>query len=324
MSASAETDVKKPGVAIGEEQKAEISDVISTADISPAKDAEGVHGIVIDGKNRVLYFSAEHVVKKWSLEDKKLLATYGDAAVEEAGKADKTKFGEPRGLAFDPSDESLVIADVSNKKVWRISKDNKISSVSTTDVPYGVSCDKSGNIFVIEVKGGKGAVTKIAKKDNVIEVILAVDNDLTNPQSIAVDPSKDTDLYVLTRTAIYKVDTVAKTKAAIKLPDELAAAKVEAFCLTVDAEGLPVVSSKPSDVLAMYKVIQKSGPKAAAGITRLTAKNDQDVAQKWQPAVVAVDQSTDEIYFADQEKNAIRKLAGNRACRMCGTSCTVM
>jgi len=323
MSAPAETDVKKPAApaAVGEEQKAEISDVISTADISPAKDAEGVHGIVIDGKNRVLYFSAEHVVKKWSLEDKKLLATYGDAAVEEAGKADKTKFGEPRGLAFDPSDESLVVADVSNKKIWRISKDNKITSVGTTDEPYGVSCDKSGNIFVVEVKAGKGAVTKIAKKDNSIEVILAVDNDLTKPQSIAVDPSKDTDLYVLTRTAIYKVDTVAKTKTAIVLPE----LKVEAFfCLTVDAEGLPVVSSKPSDVIAMFKVIQKSDPKAAAGITRLTAKNDQDVAQKWQPAVVAVDQSTDDIYFADQEKSAIRKLTGNRACRMCGTSCTVM
>jgi len=229
------------------------------------------------------------------------------------------------GLCVDPADGALLVTDSIKKCVFRLGTDNKVVKMACDNHPFGVAVDNTGAVYVLERTDQKctmAGVTKFAKDGSGKTELFKATADLTQAKSLAIDPN-NTDLYVLTRTSLYKLDTKGKTNALVKIPEDVTKNNVELFSMSIDSEGLPAVSTNQKSI---FKVIQKSKADSVASITRLIPINDQQVVQGWAPGVVAVDQTTDDIYFADddKEKGSIRKLTGNRACRMCGTSCVLM
>jgi len=126
------------------------------------------------------------------------------------------------------------------------------------------------------------------------------------------------DIYVTCKDVIAKLELETKKVTDIEVPRALK----KPLCVALDSDGFPIVTDEDKDAQVVYRIIPKQ--KGPAGMTKIEAVNDQQATLKIVPSVVTVDMSTDDIYFFDHEAKKIKKLAGNRACRMCGNDCSVM
>src|SRR5882724_8430702 len=141
------------------------------------------------------------------------------------------KFNNPVGLAIDPANSYLLVADRDNDAIRVLEFDiaftytmtpttNGVAVTNLFKKPVGVAIDAANNIFVLNrANGTNGNVLQFNPVGAFIATNLAK---ITNANAIAVDDN--TNLYVTAGTNIFKVSVSTGTKillATVKAPNAL-------------------------------------------------------------------------------------------------------
>jgi len=310
--------------------------------VSNVTAAEEVLGLAFCSNSSALFFSDKNQINKYTVEGNKVEKVAGDKDNEgdADGEVGKAKFTAPAGVCIDPTDKALIVADKGNHRIRRIfngktevvaGKDAGYADGSGADAkfksPSAVACDANGNIYVCDY--GNNAIRRIDKATKAVTTVSGkpdskehkagafADATFCNPMYIAID-ANGKEIYVTGKEIISKLCFESKQVTDVALPKALK----KPLGLALDSNGLLVVTDEDKDANVVYRIILQS--KGAAGMTKIEAVNDQQVTLKVMPSVVTVDTASDDIYFFDHEAKQIKKLAGNHACRMCGTDCCVM
>jgi len=257
------------------------------------------------------------------------------------GENAKVRFHSPAGLCIDPTDRSIVIADHGNHRIRRMTagktetiagKDagyaNGIGTAAQFSAPTGVTCDAKGNIYVCE--RGNNTVRMIDKATKAVSTITGkpdskehkngsfADATFNVMRFIALDAAGN-DLFVTCKEVIAKLSLTAKQVTDVAVPKALK----KPLDVDVDSDNLLIVTDEDADAKVVYRIFEK--PNGANVMTKIEAVNEQQQTVEVMPSCVAVDKASDDIYFFDDKSRMIKKLAGSRACRMCGGSdCCVM
>jgi len=310
--------------------------------VSDVCKAEEVQGMVFDSQTKTLYFSDKNQIVKYAIETK-LMEKVGDADDGETdGENAKVRFHSPAGLCIDPTDRSVIIADHGNHRIRRMlngktetiaGKDagyvNNIGAAAQFKMPTGVACDSKGNIYVCE--RGNNTIRMIEKATKKVSTVCGHADSKGDHKTgvfaeatfnvmrfIALDATENF-LYVTCKDVIAKISLKTETVSDVTVPKALK----KPLDVDLDSDNLLIVTDEDVDAKVVYRIVEKQ--KGSNVMTKIEAVDEQHHPVEVLPSCVAVDKASDDIYFFDDKSRQIKKLAGNRACRMCGTSdCCVM
>ena len=232
----------------------------------------------------------------------------------DGGPSASAKLNNPQGLAVNPSNGDLYIADAGNNRIRKVS-----GGIITTLLgggaislanPHGVAVDNAGNIYIADTgnnvvrKWSNGAVTTVAGTgaggfNNYSGSATATD--LFGPRSVAVDAFGNLYIADFNNDLIRKVTAGALTSVLDVLGP---------MAVAVDATGNVFVASSGSDVI---------GELATTGLISVFAGNqtlgyigDGGVATGAElntPAGLAIDPSGN-VFIADFNNFVVREVTG--------------
>jgi DNA-binding beta-propeller fold protein YncE len=196
-------------------------------------------------KNRIL-FTDEHTVRSYELKTSRVTTIAGTPRKFGCndGSCSQAKFHFPQGIAIDPSDQTILVADTWNSRIVNINEtkdtittiagdikessyfirvrkyDYVISnykdghgSVAQLDEPRKICCDSKGNIFVLDYRNNK--IRKLSKdsdskqKEYIVST-LVLNEAPAKPISLAMDINNDSFMYLLFENKILQIDLTTR------------------------------------------------------------------------------------------------------------------